>query len=314
MEESKMKRVSFFLLILAAASIPLFARGQSNSGAIKIAYMGPHQNNEYQVGLRESMERYAKELGLECTVYIADNDPAKQVSQIEQAIIAGVQGIVIDPCSYEGIYNGVIAAKNAKIPMVMVHENVSNQNDATAFIGPDFTDGGRQKMTQVMKDLPNGGNLAILYGPMGHTAQIAITNGYTEIHESQKAKYPYIFEGEGLWEAPKALELASSWLSSGKQIDAFVCNNDGMAIGALNAVTEVGKVGQILIYGLDAQQDVMREIKKGTIRATIRTDSGIEVKEGIDTVLKAIRGEPYRKEYLFPMTVVTKDNVDQYLK
>jgi inositol transport system substrate-binding protein len=191
---------------------------------------------------------------------------------------------------------------------------VANQDDATAFIGPDFTDGGRQKMTQVMKDLPNGGNLAILYGPMGHTAQIAITSGYNEIHDKNKTKYPYVFEGEGLWEAPKALELASSWLSSGKKIDALVCNNDGMAIGALNAVTEVGKVGQILIYGLDAQQDVLREIKKGTIRATIRTDADMEVRGGIDTVLKAIRGEPYVKENLFPMTLVTKDNVDRYLK
>jgi ABC-type sugar transport system substrate-binding protein len=209
----------------------------------------------------------------------------------------------------------VLAAKAAKIPLVLVHEDVVNwRENATAFIGQNFVNGGMQKMQQVMKDFPNGGNLAVLYGEVGNKAQIAINEGYREALKGQEAKYPYVFDGEGRWAAENALDLASAWLSSGRPIDAIVCNNDGMAIGALQAVTSVGKAGQILIYGLDAQQDVCAEIKKGVIRATIFSNSDEEAKVGVDTVLKAIRGEPFQKEVLLPMELVTRDNIDRYLK
>ena len=59
---------------------------ESQVETLNIAYFGPHQDNEYQIGLREAVEDAGKEKGVNVKVYIADNDPAKQISQIEQAI------------------------------------------------------------------------------------------------------------------------------------------------------------------------------------------------------------------------------------
>ena len=308
-----MKKAVLVLLVLTVC-VSLFAGGKKDSGAIRIAYLAPHQKNEYQVGLREYVEKYAKQAGVECVVYDADQDPARMVSQIEQCITAGIKGIITDPASYEGITAGVLAEKRAGVPLVLVHEDVINKEDATSFIGQNFVNGGMQKMQQVMRDFPNGANLAVLYGEVGNKAQIAINEGYREALKGQEAKYPYVFDGEGRWAAENALDLVSAWLSSGRPIDAIVCNNDGMAIGALQAVTSAGLAGKILIYGLDAQQDVCAEIKKGVIRATIFSNSDEEARIGVDTVLKAIRGEPVQKEILLPMELVTGDNIDKYLK
>ena len=284
--------------------------------SILIAYFGPHQNNEYQISLREAVEAACAAKGVDCKVYIADNDPAKQISQIEQALSEGVDGIVIDPCSYEGIASGIKAAKDAGIPLVTVHENVSNQEDCTAFVGSDLRTGGQLKMEQVMADFPNGAQLAVLYGPLGHTAQLAITDGYMDtLTAADKVDaYPYVFDGEGNWAAEDALELATNWLSTGKQIDAFVCNNDGMAIGVLQAVRAAGLEGKVMIYGLDAQQDVLTEIMAGTIRATIFNDFVGEATVGVETCLKAINGEAVEPSISISPKVVTIDNVDEYLK
>lgn len=281
---------------------------------LTIAYFGPHQNNEYQVSLREAVEAACASRGVNCKVYIADNDPAKQISQIEQAINEGVDGIVIDPCSYEGTANGIKAAHDAGIPLVTVHETVSNQELATAFVGSDLQTGGQLKMEQVMADLPDGGDLAILYGPLGHTAQIAITDGYMDALTAADAveKYPYVFEGEGNWAAEDALELATNWLSTGKNIDAFVCNNDGMAIGVLQACRSAGRT-DIPIYGLDAQQDVLAEIKAGNIRATIWNDFVSEADVGVDICLRAINGETVEPFTSISPKVVTIDNVDEFI-
>lgn len=195
--------------------------GNSSGGTtetLNIAYFGPHQDNEYQIGLREAVEEAAKAKNVNCKVYIADNDPAKQISQIEQAIAEGVDGIIIDPVSFDGITTAVAAAKTAKIPFVTVHESVSTQDDCTAFVGSNLRAGGKLKMEQVMKDFPNGADLGILYGPLGQTAQIDITEGYQDaLKEAGKEdQYKTVFDGEANWNSEDALELVSNWLSTGK--------------------------------------------------------------------------------------------------
>lgn len=289
---------------------------ESKTETLNIAYFGPHQNNEYQISLKEAAEAAGKEKGVNVKVYIADNDPAKQISQIEQAIAEKVDGILIDPVSFDGITAAVTAAKNANIPFVTVHESVSVQDDCTAFVGSNLRVGGKLKMEQVMKDFPDGADLAILYGPLGQTAQIDITDGYADAlkEAGREDDYKTIFDGEGNWNAEDALELASNWLSTGKHIDAIVCNNDGMAIGALQAVKSAGKTGEIKIYGLDAQQDVLKEVKDGNIRATIFNDFNGEASTGMDMLIKAIKGESVDKQTLIDPKVVTQDNVDEYIK
>lgn len=316
-----MKHVKVWAIVLVLLmSISLVFVGCEKAGQkdkkLNIAYFGPHQNNEYQIGLKDAVVAAAKENGVNIKVYIADNDPAKQVSQIEQAIAQKVDGIIIDPVSFDGITSAILAAKEAKIPFVNIHESVSIQDECTAFVGSNLRVGGKLKMEQVMKDFPNGGDLAILYGPMGHTAQIDITDGYADALKAagRENDYKTIFEGEGNWNAEDALDLASNWLSTGKHIDAIVCNNDGMAIGALQAVKSANKLGEILIYGLDAQQDVLKEIKAGNIRATIFNDYIGEANIGMETLLKAIRGESVEKIILLDPKVITKDNVDEYIK
>ena len=103
-----------------------------------------------------------------------------------------------------------------------------------------------------------------------------------------------------------------TWLASGKNIDAIVCNNDGMALGVVSALKAAGKNGEILVYGLDAQQQAMKEIVDGNMAATILTDSPGEAKAAIDTIIKMINGEPVQKVQMIPMIVITKDNVMDY--
>lgn len=288
--------------------------GKDEEKKISLAYFGPHQDNEYQISLREAVEAAAKDNGVDVKVYIADNDPAKQISQVEQAIAEGVDGIVIDPVSFEGITSAVTAAKEASIPFVTVHELVATQDECTAFVGSDLKTGGKLKMEQVMKDFPDGAQMGLLYGPLGQNAQIDITDGYKEVLAGKEDKYVTVFDGVGNWNAEDALDLVSNWLSTGKQIDALVCNNDGMAIGALQAVKSAGKQDEIKIYGLDAQQDVLKEIKDGNIRATIFNDYQGEADTAVELCIKAINGEDVEKEIMIDPKVVTEENVDEYIK
>jgi ABC-type sugar transport system substrate-binding protein len=177
----------------------------------------------------------------------------------------------------------------------------------------DLKLGGQREMEQVVKDLNGKGNIAFMYGALGHPAQIAITEGGKEV----LAKNPdvkVVLEGTGNWVAPDALSLSENWISTGKQIDAIVCNNDGMALGVLPALRSAKKIGVIRLYGLDAPPEAMKAIKAGEETASIYNDSKTEGKKAVETMIAVSEGKPVDKQIIIAPIVITKDNVDQYLK
>jgi ABC-type sugar transport system substrate-binding protein len=279
-----------------------------------VAFFMPHVSTPFMNNLSDAVKKCAKEAGLQVIAYVADNDPAKQVSQIKEAIAKSVDGILLDPSSYEDIAEGVQAAHDAGIPVVTLHEPVSTQNACASFVGPDFTNGGMKKMKQAMADFPKGGNFAVVYGILGHAAQIDISAGYSVALKGYENRYRIIREGDGGWSTEGAIALTAPWFSSDERIDAVICNNDAMAIGTLQAAKAAGYTGKIRIYGLDAQDDVLAAIKQGSIHATVLTDYGTEAKVSVDIISKVIKGEFVNGRYMIPMILITAKNVDKFIK
>ncbi|MDR2435382.1 MAG: sugar ABC transporter substrate-binding protein [Treponema sp.] len=310
-----MKKAVLIVLCVLTVGIPLFAGGGSQASSSKsIAYFLPHKNNEWANDLAAALDREIKAAGYTPLEYVGDNDVQKQIGQVEQAIQRKVSGLILDALDPEALGPVVTAAKNAGIPLVLCHEGLNDPTDAVSSIIPDFKKGGQDKMAEAIKDLPNGGNIAFMYGPQGHPAQQLISAGYPLALKGVEDKYPVVFTAYGDWSDVSALDPVSSWLSSGKQIDAIISDNGGMAIGVIQAIEAAGKTGQIKVYGLDGVRREFEAIKEGRMSATIYTDVPAEAKNSVEQVVNAITKKPVTKSILLPMIVVNKDNVDQYLK
>jgi ABC-type sugar transport system, periplasmic component len=297
--------------MVALATSSSFAA--SKQGGTKFAFFIAHQGNEFMASLAKDVAAAAQKRGVTCKVYSADNDPAKQASQIDEAVAMQVDGIIIDPVSFDGASSAIKAAVDAKIPVITLHQQVSNQNICNGYVGVNIKGYGIQLMQQCVKDLGGKGNVAIMNGHMGETAQIDLTAGFKEVI----AKNPgikLVFEGSGNWVKEDAIRLTENWLSTGKHIDAIVCHNDGMGEGVMQVVKTSNLAGKIKIYGTDAQPDALRGIKAGEYTATIRNDSVTLGIKGIDAIIRASQGKKIEKALIVPSIVVNKDNVDQYLQ
>jgi ABC-type sugar transport system substrate-binding protein len=310
-----MKKVFLVLLCALAVGVPLFAGGGSQASASKvIACFLPHKNNEWANDLAAALKREVEAAGYEYGEYVGDNDVQRQISQVEQAIQRKVAGLILDALDPEALGPVVSAAKKAGIPLVLCHEGLNDPTDAVSSIIPDFKKGGQDKMAEAIKDLPNGGPIAFMYGPQGHPAQQLISSGYPLALSGVEDKYPVVFTAYGDWSDVSALDPVSSWLSSGRQIDAIISDNGGMAIGVIQAIEAAGKTGQIKVYGLDGVRREFEAIKEGRMSATIYTDVPAEAKNSVEQVVNAINKRPVQKTIMLPMIVVNKSNVDLYLK
>ncbi len=278
---------------------------------LNFVYFISHMENEFQSQLVAAVTESAEEKGINLTVISADKDPAKQVSQIENAVAAGnIDGALLQATSADGVTAGVQALKEAGVPTITLHEAITAQEEVTSYVGPDLPTIGLIVMEHVCEELNGKGDIAILVGVMGNSVQVSIAESYDKI----LAEYPdinVVFRDTANWETDEALAKVENWLSTGKHIDTIVCMNDSMAIGAMQAVNSAGETGNIKIYGSDAVEQAVAAVKNKEMTGTVYFDVTEEGKAAIDTLYDAANGVEVEKEVLMPPALVIEDNINE---
>ena len=289
----------------AAESAP----AAENNG--KYALVISHMTNAFVTTFAENAQAKAKELGVELTIFDGNKDSATQISQIESAITQGYAGIMVEPVSVDGIKPAVVAANDAGIPVITVIQKMAEQDLAKSYVGGNDKEAGKLEMEKAIEGMGGKGNIAILYGPMGSDAQLIRKEGYDEV----LAEYPDVsveFEQTANWVTDEALKITENWLQSGKEINAIVSQNDGMAVGAMKAVEDAKMNDQIKIYGIDATPDGLDAIANGRMAGTVSQSVAKMGQESMDTLYKVVNGESVEAEVLMQPEWVTIDNIADY--
>jgi len=279
----------------------------------KYALFMSHMSNAFTIELSDAVKAQAKAQGVEVTVNDAGKDAAKQISQIETTINQGIDGIIIEPVSVDGIVPAVKEARDAKIPVVIVNQQISDPSAASAYVGVANKDGGAMEMKKAVEDLGGKGNVAFLLGPMGSDGQIGRSEGYKSIVDANPG-VKVVFESTANWTTDEALKLSENWLQAGKDIKAIVAQNDGMALGALKAVEDAKMQNSIKVYGLDATPDALAAVKDGRLAATVSQSTTAQGTEAMKAAFALSNGEKVDAVKLVDFTLITKENVDKFIK
>ncbi|MCG8483279.1 MAG: sugar ABC transporter substrate-binding protein [Clostridia bacterium] len=316
----KKKILSVILAMLMLTALLAGCGGNTDEGSAepqeetqKYALLMSHMTNAFTMELSGAVKDKADELGVSLTVFDGENDAAKQISQAESAISQGYDAIIIEAISVDGIKPAVQAAKDAGIPIVTINQKITQQELANCFVGVSHVEGGSIEMEKVVEDLDGKGNIAILLGPMGSDGQIGRREGYSNVLES----YPdieIVFEQSANWKTDEALKLVENWLQTGKEINAIVAQNDGMALGALKAVEDAKLLENIKVYGVDAVPDALAAVQEGRLSATVSQSTTNQGLQAMEACYKIVNGETVPEEIIVGHTLITQDNVADFIK
>jgi len=308
-------KMLLFMAVMGIAALSGCNRGGGGSGAQSkpvFALCISHMSNAFTKTVADSMTAAAQAVGADLIINEAGKDIGRQVSQIESAVNQKVNVIIVEPVSTNGVIPAIEAAERAGIKVVIFNQQISDPSKATAFVGVSNDTLGALEMERAVKDLGGTGNIAILLGPLGSEAQIGRSKGYYDV----LASYPnvkVVFEETAEWTTENGLRLAENWLQTGTQIDAFVSQNDNMALGAVKAVEDKHLSGQIKIYGLDAVPDALKAIKEGRLTVSVSQQTERQSQKAVEIAMKLYRGESVDKVNLVEGGVIDISNVDQYL-
>jgi inositol transport system substrate-binding protein len=308
-----MRKMSLFVLVCVVVfnlvGTPVFAE------TFKIGAPMNDFADKWQTYLQDGVRKFGAEHDdVEIMMTDGKGDPATQLNQVETLLTKGVDAIVIVPVDISAMGPIIALTKEAGVKLVVVNRLPEEEfmEDVDVYCGSESIQAGIMQGEWIVEQLgADGGKVGILMGPLGQEAAMMRTEGNKQVfakHENITVE----MEAEGKWDRAKGQQIAENWLQSGKDLNAIICNNDEMAIGALLAAESMGvKDEDLLIAGVDATPDALEYLGKG-LDVTVFQSAAGQGYGGAEAAYKLLKGEDVEKMYWIPYELVTPENVADF--
>jgi ribose transport system substrate-binding protein len=285
--------------LLAAAIMSVLGTAQAADHTL--AMVVSTLNNPFFVTMKEGAEAKAKELGYELVVLDSQNDPAKELSNMEDLTVRKVNAILINPTDSEAVGNAIRLANKANIPVLTLDRGAA-QGDVKAHIASDNVAGGKLAGDFITQKLGAGAKVIQLEGIAGTSAArdrgegfaLAVAANKLEVLASQPADF----------DRTKGLNVMENLLAAHPTVQAVFAQNDEMALGAIRAVQAAGK--EVMIVGFDGTDDGKAAVAKGKLAATVAQQPALIGAIGVETADKVLKGQPVEKSIPVPLQIVSK--------
>jgi ABC-type sugar transport system substrate-binding protein len=284
-----------------------------------IGYIAKNRTDPFHFPLNSAAEKIMADLKANGVIadwhfYDGLTDPLTQVSLMDTAITQGCTHIIFLPAESAGSAPVLDKAASKGIPVVVVNSTTSNTDAlAAGYVGSNDVQAGEMMAQFIQSKYPAGGGWGHIMGPIGNSAQLDRTQGAHNILDKD-SNWTLLDEQTGNWQGDQAATFAEQWNTKfGTQFNALICDNDDMSSAAQNVLNGRGR-RDIVAIGVDGNEGPLSMIKAGDLQATIYQDGVGQVTKGLELLVDIMNGKTIAKRTMVDFVLITKDNVDQYLK
>lgn len=258
---------------------------------------------------QEGMETYAAANNIALRWNSAGLDIATQANQIDQFINQDVDAIIVVPVQADSLDPQLEAAAEAEIPVIAVNAALSEGAQLTSSVLPDDVAAGESEAQMMVDELGGSGNVVVLQGPLGQSAELDRTKGINNVLEEEPG-IEILAMDTANWKRTEAVNLMANWVSAfGEDIDGVIAENDDMGLGALQALDEADM--DVPIVGIDGIEDGLEAVANGDFIGTHLQHGRVELAAGLAVAQRAAEGEDVKELYTYVMPRVTSENVEE---
>ena len=280
---------------------------------------------------RTELQKYLEAGGATVTVMDGKNDQAEQTNQIQNFIASGVDVMILNLVQSSSAPQVTDMCKDAGIPVVYINREPDSAEEErwasdginATYVGADARQSGTYQGEEILEtankgDINGDGKVSYIMvqgDPENVDAQYrteysikALTDAGVEVEE--------LLLQRGDWDQAKGQQIVQDALTQfGDKIEVVFCNNDAMALGALQAIDAAGrKVNEdIYLVGVDALTEAVQDITEGKMTGTVFNDYMGQAKTAADMAVKFLNGETVDPVNMVDYVKVTPDNAKDIL-
>lgn len=275
-----------FLKVFGVAALLVAVSSAASAAGEKIGLVVSTQNNPFFVTLKEGAVQKANELGYELIVLDSQNDPSKELGNVEDLLVKGVDVLLINPTDSDAVASSVRAANRSKIPVVTL-DRAANGGKVVSHVASDNVLGGEVAGNYIVEKLGGKGKVVELEGIPGTTAARDRGEGF---NKAIAGKLEVVAKQSADFDRTKGLTVMENIIQAQPEINAVFAHNDEMALGALKAIEASGRKN-IVVVGFDATDDAVAAVKDGKLSATVAQKPAEIGAIGVEVADKIIKKE-----------------------
>ena len=312
-----MKTTTFLaatIVAVATAALPgASGRALAAGGLMSIIVNDP--SNPYWLTEGNVAAAEARKLGYQASVGASKGDTNTESNLIDTAITDRSVAIILDPANASGSIGAVKKAIAANIPVFLVNAEINQEGLAKAQLVSNNAQGASLGAQRWVKDVGQKGNYVELLGSPSDNNAATRSNGY----ETVLSQYPGLVKvGSQVadWDRTQGHDKMQNLLQAHPDIIGVISGNDEMALGAIAALKEAGKLSSIKVGGFDGSPDAVAAIKSGTLQYTVLQPVAIFSAKAVDeadSFLKSGKTGAAAEKQLFNCVLITRANVGNYV-
>ena len=307
----------------AASSTAASAAGSANIGVCIYQFA-----DNFMTLYRTDLEEYLKDMGYSVTIVDGKNDQNTQTEQINTFLQQGVDVLVINPVQTTSAQTIVDTVSPSGTPIVFINREpdksvLDSYAGKCCYVGADARQSGTYQgqlilETETQGDINGDGKITYIMckgDPENIDAQYRTEYSIKALTDAGK-EVECLYEYLDNWDQTTAQQDVANALSQyGDKIEVVFCNNDAMALGALQAIEAAGrKVNEdIYLVGVDALTEAVQNVIDGKQTGTVFNNHFAQAQAASDIAVKFLSGEKVDAVNMVNYEKVTQDNAQEIL-
>jgi ribose transport system substrate-binding protein len=310
------KLISLAALVLALTLVANSFAEEAKK--FKIGALTKSLANPYFLSMKEGYDYAQKKLGVEVVFGSTPKEEAdvEQLNILQSWLTEGsFDGFVVTPFRPTSLNTVLTMVSRKNLPIINIDELIPEEAAAAdgikiaTRIASNNVDAGRLQAQLVLASIPKGSDVAVIEGDPGTVSSSDRVRGFTKA--AKEGGLVIIASQPAYWNRKKARELAGTIIQTAPNLRAIAVANDDMALGVVGAVQEEGVAGKVVVVSVDGIPEALEAVKQGSLAGTVAQYPDAMAYLAIETMVRALKGEPLPETIDSPIKLITKENLSE---
>ena len=293
--------------MLAAAAAPAALAADKPTIGVSVA----DQKSLFYVAAVDGMRDAAKKAGYELRITSSSNNSSLQIKQVQDLLVQNVGALIFIPQDATSAAAGVKAANKLDVPVIAVDERPEGAKVKLAtYIATNSVTAAHDLCTWMFQQIGNKGNIAILHGVLGATAELQRTQGCQEALKATPGVH-VVAEQTANWDETEAYKATQNILTAHPDLQGIFGESDAMALGAAKASKAANRNGLVFI-GIDGFPTMFPAIKSGLVQGSMAQNPYRMGQMAVEDAIKIMSGagKDIPATQYMPTTLLDKQSID----